>query len=132
MVKHWWFSKDHPHEVYEVGLHEWANRFERENRVVMKTVVDDHEVSTVFLGIDHGHDTWSKPLVWETMVFGPRIEYTERYWTYVQAARGHMEVVMEMMAGGDPNEAEKLELRADDATRTLDGGPCQACKGGPV
>ncbi len=62
------------------------------------------EVSTVFLGLDHGY--WGVPLLFETMVFpsaeyagldmpngeGLR-EYCERYATWAEAEAGHKRIV---------------------------------------
>ncbi len=46
-------------------------------------------VSTVFLGIDHNH-FGSKPILWETMIFGGRLDgYQERYETFDDALFGH-------------------------------------------
>jgi hypothetical protein len=50
---------------------EWAEGFEKLDRVVSKTEVLGHEVSTVFLGLDHNYEETGEPLIWETMVFGP-------------------------------------------------------------
>lgn len=100
-LKHWWFKDFWPHEVYEVSMAEWAKLFDDgEARTVAKTTVGDAKVSTVFLGIDHGDGRGSQPLIWETMVFASDgDEYTNRYWTYEQAANGHVEVVKRLMTG---------------------------------
>src|SRR5215471_18943606 len=64
------------------GLLEWGKWMEKHTaeRIVGKTKVGDAEVSTVFLGLDHGAATWRgldesdpltyKPVLWETMIFG--------------------------------------------------------------
>ncbi|WP_052764133.1 hypothetical protein [Microvirga massiliensis] len=74
---------------------EWHQSFE--NRVVAKTKVGpDIEVSTVFLGLDHGFMD-GPPLLFETMVFAdddhPENGYVERYSTWEQAERGHAATV---------------------------------------
>lgn len=47
-------------------------------------------VSTVFLGVDHGHGDGA-PVLFETMVFDVNkdVVFTERYCTYEQAETGH-------------------------------------------
>ena len=48
------------------------------------------EVSTVFLGLDHGHRQRT-PILFETMIFhGEHDGYQERYETWEQAEAGHI------------------------------------------
>ena len=64
------------------------------------------EVSTVFLGIDHGfcfmkEDSEDAPIVYETMVFSrgdyeEMNEYTRRYATREAAMHGHEQILMMM------------------------------------
>lgn len=70
-------------------------------------VVRDLEVSTVWLGIDHG---WGystdpdnyRPVLFETMVFGGDGDnYCERYHTEEEAITGHRRVVESLHAGQD-------------------------------
>lgn len=43
-------------------------------------------VSTTFLGLEHGHDSQGRPLLFETMIFGgPHDQYQERYPTWEHA-----------------------------------------------
>lgn len=50
-------------------------------------------VSTVFLGWDHSFESESKPILFETMVFGGIYsDYQTRYHTYDEAESGHKEV----------------------------------------
>ena len=75
---------------------EWARWLEKHHRDRKVAQTDSlrpppgWQVSTVFLGLEHGHDSEGKPLLWETMVFGgPLDEECERY-SSVEAARvGH-------------------------------------------
>ncbi len=55
-------------------LEAWALWFESSGnkRVVAKTQVGDSQVSTVFLALDHGFGA-PEPVLWETMVFGGRL-----------------------------------------------------------
>lgn len=46
----------------------WAQWFEKSNRRVARTTVGPYEVSTIFLGLDHGWGC-AVPVLWETMVF---------------------------------------------------------------
>jgi hypothetical protein len=68
-----------------------------EQRVVEKTRVrddDDTEVSTVFLGLDHG--LGAAPLLWETMIFSSCDEidqWQRRYASLEAAKRGHQMAV---------------------------------------
>lgn len=70
-------------------LMEWAKWFEKANRVVEQTKVDDVKVSTVFLGMDHSFFD-GPPILFETMIFGgPEDGYQERYSTWDEAVKGH-------------------------------------------
>ena len=73
----------------------WEREFRRYgNRVVGRTIVGGSEVSTVFLGIDHGFTSSGPPILFETMVFGGKHDdYTMRYATWEEAEKGHAEVV---------------------------------------
>lgn len=72
---------------------------EDENRrVVAKTKIGaEIEVSTIFLGIDHGFgflDDAAPPILFETMVFGgPRDQEQWRYATWNEAKEGHEDAV---------------------------------------
>lgn len=58
--------------VPEPDLLKWSRWFEMSNmaRKVGATSVGDSDVSTVFLGVDHGFGETLAPVLWETMVFG--------------------------------------------------------------
>ena len=76
-------------------------------RVDCTKVSDTIEVSTVFLGIAHGpslmiraegiyigNEDASKPLLYETMIFGGKLNnYQRRYHTLGEAKKGHWEIV---------------------------------------
>jgi len=55
--------------VRESDLHKWGAWFETGDRVVAKTSLGESDVSTVFLGLDHGLDD-GPPILFETLVFG--------------------------------------------------------------
>jgi hypothetical protein len=67
------------------------------NKLVSKTKIppskEATEVSTVFLGMEHGERD-GKPLLWETLVFGgPFDEEMERYASKQEAIEGHLRMV---------------------------------------
>ena len=84
--------------VEEKDLMKWAEWIEnsRERRVAYD-LVGEHEVSTVFLGLDHSFGE-GEPLLFETMVFiddetSEFHDYCKRYETKEQAVAGHKEVL---------------------------------------
>lgn len=71
----------------------WTKWFENTNRRVKETVIGNVYVSTVFLGLDHSFGE-SKPLLFETMVFGGDLDSEqERYSTWKQAEKGHQQMI---------------------------------------
>jgi hypothetical protein len=73
---------------------EWGRWFETADRVVKKTRINDAEVSTVFLGLDHSFGMGGPPLLFETMIFGGKSDGEQwRYSTWEEAEKGHDEVV---------------------------------------
>jgi hypothetical protein len=81
------------HKAVPVDLMTWLRSFENNNRRVAKTIIENVEVSTVFLGLDHN---WGDgpPLLFETMVFGGLLDQEqERYTTWEEAEKGHASVV---------------------------------------
>ena len=73
-------------------LLKWAKWFKKADRRVARTQIGDVEISTVFLGLNHG---FGKTLIlFETMIFGGEFgQDTWRYSTWEQAEKGHEEVV---------------------------------------
>lgn len=67
----------------------WARWMEKEDRSVALTRISNTiQVSTVFLGLDHGPG--GVPVLFETMVFGgPLDEEMDRYTTWDEAKKGH-------------------------------------------
>ena len=64
-------------------------------RIIGNTQVNGLNVSTVWLGIDHGYDG-GDPIIFETMIFPEGEwgeEYCERYTTEGDAALGHLKAV---------------------------------------
>lgn len=83
-------------QVIEATVEECGELFEKsEKRRIGITRIGDIEVSTVFLGINHGYGRVRN--VWfETMVFGLDEEIQVRYETKAQAIEGHLRVVREI------------------------------------
>ena len=76
----------------------WAVWLETNDRRVMFTrVLDTVDVSTIFLGLDHGFSPHA-PLLFETMAFWPGSDSheTRRCSTWLQAERQHERVVREV------------------------------------
>lgn len=70
-------------------LLEWGKWFETANRTVSKTKINDVEISTVFLGLNHNFGE-GVPILFETMVFGGKLDQEmERYATWEEAEEGH-------------------------------------------
>lgn len=78
-----------------VTIHEWAIFFKNfEARIVKQEDIGDMQVSTVFLGIDHGFGLNKRPILFETMIFGGELDQEEwRYCTWDEAIKGHDEAV---------------------------------------
>lgn len=81
-----------------VGTHDrklWAQFFQdfEKRKVAHDKLNNNVEVSTVFLGIDHGFFS-PTPILFETMIFGGKFDgYQERYKTYKEAEEGHKKVL---------------------------------------
>jgi hypothetical protein len=77
-----------------VDMDTWGFWFGKHNdeRIVGRWTFGEIEVSTMFLGIDHG-DGDGPPILFETMIFGgPWGGQMRRYSTWDEAERGHMRV----------------------------------------
>ena len=71
-------------------------------RVVAQHTIKGHSVSTVFLGLDHNFSKGGPPILFETMIFGPKgEEMCKRYATWEEAEEGHAGLVM-ALEGCDP------------------------------
>jgi hypothetical protein len=88
----------------------WGQWFENhENRQVAHTkFADGSFLSTVFLGIDHGHGRTDRPVLFESMIFSAAKRFNEitareypeevdmrRYCTWDEAVAGHQQMQME-------------------------------------
>jgi hypothetical protein len=88
-------------------LLEWAWWFENADRTIARTRVGPIEVSTVFLGLDHGFR--GRVQLFETMCFGAQdkmvkigkrarlmrsdLNYQDRYETWDEAEKGHQRAI---------------------------------------
>ena len=71
---------------------QWLNFQRASDRIVEKTKFGDVEVSTVFLGWEHGEDR-GHPILFETLVFGGEHDgHMLRYTSWEDALEGHEEV----------------------------------------
>jgi len=79
--------------IVEADLMTWAKWMETADRKVKKTELQDVEISTVFLGLDHSFGNGT-PLLFETLVFGGLLDgEMERYPTWEEAEVGHEAMV---------------------------------------
>jgi|SRR5882672_1054789 len=114
------------HEVVPCAdIMEWAQWFETAQRRVMRTkLIDDSEISTVFLGLDHSFSDGATPMLFETALISGEKHYCEflhrevheievvaRYATWAEAEEGHMAwietcVPADMIAATAKNQTE--------------------------
>ena len=86
----------------EPDLLAWALWFEDADRHIGNDTVNGIQISTVFLGLDHGFPRDNEyPLVFETMLFGDEIdgEYQWRYRSIAAAREGHAKAVQMVRDG---------------------------------
>lgn len=105
MIGHYLLQGHRP--VREPDILKWAAWWETAQRRVARerlTLPDgtEAEVSTVFLGIDHGFG--GRPLLFETMVFGLKEDAQPcwRYATWLEAEAGHVAVCAALRLGEEP------------------------------
>ena len=80
--------------VEEPNLEKWSKWMQdTSRRVAMTDLASGKVVSTVFLGLDHSFTEEGPPMLFETMVFKAKDdysdEYCERYSTKDEALAGH-------------------------------------------
>ena len=84
---------------------EWAQMWagdQETRRVAFDNLDSAAEVSTVWLGLDHGFGRGA-PLIYETMIFGgPFDQHAWRYSTEDGALNGHRRVVRALIEGRNP------------------------------
>lgn len=101
-------------DLYRLDIHkntipcswdEWS-LMSWDDKIVKKDQLGGVEVSTVFLGMDHSNFRGSKPILFETMIFGGENDgYQKRYGTWDDALKGHLEACQ--LADWVSNERER-------------------------
>lgn len=82
------------HRAVPCSHAEWSEWFAIADRRVAETWIDDIQVSTVFLGIDHNAFPHADPALFETMVFSDdELHPVRRYFIWEEAEAGHAEMV---------------------------------------
>jgi hypothetical protein len=72
----------------------WADAFEHSDNQVAFDRIDDIQISTVFLGVDHAHGQSGPPMLFETMVYGGELDkQTERCSTWDEAEVMHKKML---------------------------------------
>jgi hypothetical protein len=86
-----------------IPAEEWSLLFgSKEYCRVDFTEVGESRVSTVWLGMDHGHDG-GLPVIFESMIFGgEHDEFCQRYTAETEAFAGHKRVVEALKKGESP------------------------------
>lgn len=92
-----YFILDARGEPVDCDLLTWARWMETAERHVADDHVGTFRVSTVFLGFDHRILGEGPPLLWETMIFGPRHHQLDsrqrRYSSRAAALEGHAQAL---------------------------------------
>lgn len=84
---------------------------------VARDEIGPYVISTIWLGVDHGWDGDGRPVIFETMVFGPGdvgdIDLV-RYCTEDEARAGHEEVCLLIRATYQPIDTQQEEPRESE------------------
>ncbi len=81
----------------EKDLLKWGHWLNTANRTVARTNIGKIIISTVFLGLDHRFFGKGRPILYETMVFGGKLDQAmERYCTKEEALKGHNAMVKQV------------------------------------
>jgi hypothetical protein len=103
------FYRIHPdHSITVTDNEDWCRQLEAiDERVVALTADGDIRVSTVFLGLDHGMLDPGPPILFETLVFGGKLEGEgSRYATWDEAIEGHKVWVRHVVEAERNNETD--------------------------
>lgn len=91
-------------------INEWSKFQYSKSRILAKNSFINCEVSTVFLGLDHG-DGHETPILFETLVFGGDNDgYMLRYTSWDDAISGHQEVC---------NLVDKVSIKRNNSLNDL-------------
>lgn len=93
-----YYKLDEENNPIPCSLREWGEMYQeggRDRRVVAFDAIDTYQVSTVFLGLDHGWGRSDKPVLFETMIFGegPGDHYQTRCCTWNEALEMHKHAI---------------------------------------
>lgn len=93
----WYDRKGQPHSLEDPESMRLFDRLlgDYDYRVIAKEQIGGHEVSTVWLGIDHGFGMSPVPLIFETMVF-PECDICERTPTEDAALATHDQIAAQV------------------------------------
>ena len=111
-----YYKLDENNNPVTCGMEEFADFIkDPSKKIVGQFEIDEYQVSTVFLGLDHGFGS-EKPILFETMIFGgkQKSEYCTRYATYQEAVDGHNDLVLKIMDGWKPEDDEEPWEEWDD------------------
>jgi hypothetical protein len=93
MKKQLWYQLNEDKTISTLPDGAYPN-FRDESRRVAKDSINDIEISTVFLCLDHSYGEDGPPILFETMIFGGENDgWMKRYCTYDEALEGHNIVV---------------------------------------
>jgi len=107
-----WYDMD----AKEITVDEWEDLYSSNKRTIASENIGDYWISTILLGLDHSFtpimkpEIKSRPVIFETMVFGIVIEeeikdidysgiYQERFCTKEEALEGHQRICEEVRQG---------------------------------
>lgn len=78
----------------EITIDEWYKLFTEEYKRIARDKIGESDISTVWLGLDHGWEDNSAPVIFETLVFnGPLDGVMEHYSTEEEAIKGHAAMI---------------------------------------
>ena len=101
-----WYILDKDNEPKAASTEDylrWCQEFPT-RKIIGKTTINDQNVSTVFLGLDHSYGGGSLVL-WETMIFGG--EYDQNQWRHTsqrEARESHERIVKNLVNSISPCE----------------------------
>ena len=100
----YYLNDDHTIEPCDTAT--WGLQLEvmrkEDGKHVKDEVVNEHRISTVWLGLDHECEDGMPPLLFETMIFSPGTFseiYCDRYSTWDEAVAGHERAKEKFLAG---------------------------------
>lgn len=97
MKRIYWYKLEGVVPVIDLTDGRWMQENEEARQVAFTEITKDVFVSTVFLCIDHNFLDTGKPILFETLVFGGKMDgHMERYETWFQAEQGHQKIVDEV------------------------------------